>query len=122
MLVLLLISTVGAISVSLNSEILDGLILLIYLAISLAFFIYIMSDLRLQKRLLLMQSGASYFSFPFIYEFVVLPNVSQFTSLTLAILLTIGILIKLTSFRLYRKVRGEAALLYPAVFLKTTMG
>ncbi|HVG12802.1 MAG TPA: hypothetical protein VM843_07330 [Flavisolibacter sp.] len=115
-LILLLVFIIAIISLSLDSEMLNGVFLSIYMTISILFFIYVMRDTGLHKRLLIMQSGAIYVSIPFIYEFVVFSNFTQFTSLTFTIILSMGILMKLTSFKLYRSVRSEAALLYPGVF------
>ncbi len=117
-LVLAILSIVATISVSLDSDLLSGIFLFIYVTISVLFLIYVLKDSGLQKRLLLMQHGAVYVTVPFIYEFVVWSNVDHLTSLSFSILLTVGILMKLTSFKLYRKVRSEAALLYPEAFRK----
>jgi hypothetical protein len=117
--VLLLVSIIATMSLSLESEMLNGAFLSIYVTISILFFIYVMRDTGLHKQLLIMQSGATYVSIPFIYEFIVLTNYTRFTPLSFTILLTVGILLKLTSFKLYRSVRSETALLYPGVFRAT---
>jgi hypothetical protein len=112
------VSAVATVSVSVNSNVLTEVFLIIYLAIALLFFIYLIKDHRVQKRLLLMQCGATYFSLPFIFEVMVLPSYVQLSPLSFTILLTLGIMIKLTSFKLYRTVRSEAKALYPLFFAK----
>lgn len=113
---LLFISIVSTILLTVSSYVLNAVFLFTYITISILFFIYVIRDLRIQRRLLLMQSGAGYFSAPFTFEFIFLFNFSEFNSLFFSVLLSIGILLKLTSFKLYRKIRKEAAVLYPTVF------
>lgn len=114
----LIISAVSTVSLLVSSDILYDLFLVIYVTISLLFFVYVIRDFRIQKKLLLMQYGATYFSSPFIYEFIILAMVTHISPQSFTILLTVGILIKLTSLRLYNKIRSEAKFLYPSVFLK----
>jgi hypothetical protein len=117
-LFLLILFAVRTLSVSVNTEVLSELFLVIYITISLLFLSYTLRDNHLRKRLLLMQYGAVYCSLPFIFEFMVISPFPQMSSLSFTILLTTGIVIKLTSFTLYKRVRGEAEKLYPSVFLK----
>ncbi len=118
LLILLIVSTVWTLSLLVSDNILSELFLFIYITICTLFFIYIIKDHRLQKKLLLMQCGSSYFSLPFIFEFFVISIYTQMSSLSFTILLTLGILIKITSFKLYSKIRSDAKLFYPTAFLK----
>jgi hypothetical protein len=115
-LFLTLVSAVYTISLLLRSDLLNEAFLYIYITLSLSFFIYVIRDVRLQRRLLLMHYGATYVSIPFAFEFILVSNFTEITSLSFTILLTLGVLIKLTSFNLYIKIRKEAELLYPEVF------
>lgn len=117
-LFLAIVSAVYTLSLSVSPGILSEIFLAIYLLISTAFFIYLVKDTHLQKRLLLLQSGSTYVSLPFTFEFVVAFLYVDLSPLSFTLLLTLGILIKLTSFTLYRKIRGEARELFPRVFAK----
>ncbi len=118
LLILLIVSAVYTLSLSVNPGILSSLFLAIYFLVSVLFFGYVIRDVRLQKRLLLLQSGSTYVALPFSFEFVVAFMYMDLSPLAFTLLLTLGILIKLTSFVLYRKIRTEAEALFPQVFAK----
>ncbi len=118
LLFLAIISAVYTLSLSVNPGILSEIFLAIYFLISMALLIYVVKDVRLQKQLLLLQNGSGYVSLTFTFEFMVAFSYVDLSPLVFTLLLTIGILIKLTSFTLYRKVRAEAKALFPRVFAK----
>ncbi len=117
-LFLAIVSAVYTLSLSVNAGILTEIFLAIYFFISLALLIYVVKDVRLQKQLLLLQNGSGYVSLTFTFEFMVAFLYVDLSPLVFTLLLTIGILIKLTSFTLYRKVRAEAKAQFPRVFAK----
>lgn len=112
----LVLLAVWTLAESVSPMVLSPVFLAIYIAASVLLLIYGLRDHRLRKRLLLMQYGASYITFPFIYEFIVATSVEHMSPLSFTFLLTIGMVIKLTSFTVYSKVRSEAEKLYPSVF------
>ena len=115
-LVVLILISVWTVSLSVSHHILFEAFICIYVAVSLPFFIYVIKDINVINRLLLLQSGAIYISFPFIFEIAAFSMYREMSPLLFIILSSFGILINLTSLRSYLKMRSEAKYLYPHVF------
>lgn len=120
-LLVLIISLITTVAYSVDYKILHDLCLGIFVFMTTAYFVYIIKDSRLLKRLLVLQFGSNYFLIQYIFDFYVARGVlnnNQLSPIAFTILLSLGVLIKLTSFKLYYNIRSEAKLLYPAVFAK----
>ena len=69
------------------------------------------------RKLLLLQYGGNYVSSVILlYEVLVFTSINSVSSITFCIFATIGIVFKITSFQLYKKVKKEALQLYPEAF------
>jgi len=120
LLLVMIISLITTVAYSVDYCILHELFLGIFAINTVAYYIYILKDSRLFKRLLILQFGITYFPVLFVVDFnvaLVMTN-HQLSPIAFTIYLSLGVLIKLISFKLFYKIRGEAKLLYPAVFLK----
>ena len=119
-LLVMIVSLITTVAYAVDSNILYELFLIVYLTIIAAYFIYVIKDHRLFKRLLILQYGSngSYFTFQIAFD-VSLANINhEMSPITFSVLLSVGVIIKLISFKLYYKIRSEANLLYPSVFSK----
>jgi hypothetical protein len=120
-LLVLIISLITTVAYSVDYSILHELFLGIFVFMTTAYYIYILKDSRLLNRLLVLQFGSSNFLIQYVFDFIlagVVLNFNQLSPIAFTIYLSLGVLIKLISFKLYYKIRSEAKLLYPAVFLK----
>ncbi len=74
-------------------------------------------DTKIRKQLLLMQNGSVYVLAHLFYDNLLLPFLVHGMSIvSFTLFLSIGIVIKIVSLKLYLKIRKEAQLLYPKVF------
>jgi hypothetical protein len=72
---------------------------------------------KARNKLLLLQFGSSHVSTViFLYEMVVIFLIDYLSALSFCVLATIGILFRVASLQLYKKVKAKAALLYPTAF------
>lgn len=120
-LLVLIISLITTVAHSVDYSILHELFLGIFVFMTTAYYIYILKDSRLLNRLLVLQFGSSNFLIQYVFDFIlagVVLNFNQLSPIAFTIYLSLGVLINLISFKLYYKIRSEAKLLYPAVFLK----
>ncbi len=121
LLVLFIVSLITTIAYAVDSNILHDLFFSIYLVICAANFIYIIKDSRLLKRLLVLQFGSNYILIQYLFDFNIalgVLNNNQLSPIAFSIFLSLGVIIKLISFKLYYNLRSESKLLYPSVFSK----
>lgn len=117
MLIISMFSTIWLLSAIVEIGLLFAVVFILYVCINLAYFILLARDRKFRKRLLFMECVSSYyFSLPYTYEIIFIYSPFTFQSLPMIMLLAVGIIIKLTSFNLYKKMRNEARMLYPEVF------
>ena len=119
-LLVMIISLITTVAYSVDYSILHELCLGIFIFMTTAYYICIIKDSRLLKRLLVLQFGSNYFLVQYVFDFILacgVLNINQLSPMAFTIYLSLGVLIKLISFKLYYKIRSEAKLLYPAVFL-----
>lgn len=116
-LVCLIISFIITVAYAVDYRILHEICLDIFVLITLAYYIYILKDSRLFKRLLILHIGSTYFPVLFVFDWWLLTN-HQLSPIAFLIYFSLGVLVRLTSFKLYYNVRRETKLLYPSVFSK----
>jgi hypothetical protein len=119
-LLILIISLIITVAYSFDYSILHELCLGIFALITVAYYIYILKDSRLFKRLLILQVGSTYFPVQFVFDFNVASVLTnhQLSPIAFSIYLSLGVLVRIISFKLYYNIRSEAKLLYPSVFSK----
>ncbi len=120
LLLVMIISLITTVAYSVDYSILHELFLGIFALITVVYYIYILKDSRLFKRLLILHIGSTYFSVEVVFDFnvvLVLTN-HQMSPIAFSLYLSLGVLVKLISFKLYYIIRSEAKLLYPSIFSK----
>jgi hypothetical protein len=101
-----------------DTKILTIIFVVVYIITSWVLFYNHKKAYTLKKNLLLLQFGPTHISSSvFFYEVIIISNNYNFTPLVFAIFACTGILIKIVSFQIYKKVKEQAVRLYPEAFV-----
>jgi hypothetical protein len=90
--------------------------LICYIPFTLLYTLIIYRDRKLRERLLVLQSSTMSYSYHFLLDYAMPFYIHTMSVVSFAIILTVAIVIKIVSLKLYFKIRNEAKILYPSVF------